>query len=238
MAKLSKEDKNDFISLLDNNADLELISLKLKEYQNFELEGGILGRIFLAYFPPNKEGFTRLVSMEELEKLHKSFHTTNGGDWCRSNQSWLGKQYVIKRFHDKGSISGVKLDGINKNKIEKYRNISKRIVDVLKNRKCAILHISDVEIDHKNGKYTDWENQDTKMQKLEDFQPLSKAANDAKRQHCKECKDSKSRFNAKVLGYKEGYIFGDENTETCVGCYWYDPHHFNEIISKDYEKEC
>jgi hypothetical protein len=36
-------------------------------------------------------------------------------------------------------------------------------------------------------------------QKLEDFQPLSKAANDAKRQHCKICMRTGERFDAKKL---------------------------------------
>jgi len=42
---------------------------------------------------------------------------------------------------------------------------------------------------------------DVKTQTLEDFQPLSKAANDAKRQFCKECRRTRKRFDAKLLEY-------------------------------------
>lgn len=41
----------------------------------------------------------------------------------------------------------------------------------------------------------------TATQTLEDFQPLSKPANDAKRQFCKECKRTGIRYDAKQLGY-------------------------------------
>jgi hypothetical protein len=50
------------------------------------------------------------------------------------------------------------------------------------------LDTSKPEIDHKNGWKNDLSVMNPKTQKLEDFQPLSKSANDAKRQHCKECK--------------------------------------------------
>ena len=74
-------------------------------------------------------------------------------------------------------------------------------------------------------------------QNISDFQPLSKAVNDAKRQHCKECIQTGKRYDAKRLGYKESFIVGDENSSSCPGCYWYDPVKFNEIISKDFVKE-
>ncbi len=51
-------------------------------------------------------------------------------------------------------------------------------------------------------------------QRLEDFQPLSKAANDAKRQFCKECKRTGIRYDAKLLGYPMSYYSGDANTAT------------------------
>ena len=73
-------------------------------------------------------------------------------------------------------------------------------------------------------------------QKEADFQPLSKAANDAKRQHCRECVRTGKRYDAKRLGYKESYIVGNAKTSVCVGCYWYDPLQFNKLISKDFNK--
>jgi len=41
----------------------------------------------------------------------------------------------------------------------------------------------------------------TKTQLLSDFQPLSRAANDAKKQFCKECKKSGMRYDATKIGY-------------------------------------
>ena len=100
-----------------------------------------------------------------------------------------------------------------------------------------ILDVSaNIEVDHKNGRYSDLANISVDSQKKEDFQPLSKSANDAKRQHCKRCVETGKRYNAQRLGYKEGWIVGDENTSNCIGCYWYDPKRFNELISKDYKK--
>ena len=63
--------------------------------------------------------------------------------------------------------------------------------------------------------------------KNEDFQPLCKAANDLKRQACKECKASEKRWDAKNIAgnsvsyYKGGVEYASELG--CVGCYLYDP---------------
>lgn len=42
------------------------------------------------------------------------------------------------------------------------------------------------------------------------FQHLSRAANVAKRRHCNVCKENGKRYDARRLGYKEGWIAGDE----------------------------
>jgi hypothetical protein len=88
----------------------------------------------------------------------------------------------------------------------------------------------------KDGMKDDWRLNDKSYQKLEDFQPLSKTANDAKRQHCKRCLETGIRYDAKKLGYSESYVFGNASSKTCVGCYWYDPVAFNKEISKDFIK--
>lgn len=74
-------------------------------------------------------------------------------------------------------------------------------------------------------------------QTIDDFQPLHKTVNDAKRAHCKKCIESHKRYNAKRLGYKEGWVYGSEEDAICKGCYWYDPKEFNKQISKDFKKE-
>lgn len=73
-----------------------------------------------------------------------------------------------------------------------------------------------------------------KNQQLYDFQPLSKAANDAKRQFCKECIQSGLRYDAKQLGYPISFYQGTlqyDTTNKCVGCFWYDPIEFRKHLS-------
>jgi hypothetical protein len=73
----------------------------------------------------------------------------------------------------------------------------------------------------------------TTTQKLEDFQPLSKPANDAKRQFCKECKSSGLRYDAKKLGYTTSFVYGDlycDDKIGCKGCFWYDPIEYRQKL--------
>ena len=147
--------------------------------------------------------------------------------------SYLGKKYKIKRPQKGGKVFAVRLDGPNANSVKKHRGIRQDIRAEISKQRCVVLDIgSSIEVDHKNGKYDELSNIELENQKIDDFQPLSKAANDAKRQHCKDCIKT-----ARRLGYKEGWVVGDENTSPCIGCYWYDPKRFNQLISKDYKKE-
>ncbi len=181
--------------------------------------------------------FSREILISELRNIHPGFESTNGCQWARSDGSYLGKKYKIKRPKVAGKVYAVQLDGPNHNSIKVHRSIRKDIRDTISKQRCSVLDVgSNIEIDHKNGKYNDLTNISLKDQKLNDFQPLSKAANDAKRQHCKECIRLGKRYDARRLGYKEGWVVGDENTAPCIGCYWYDPKRFNELISRDYNK--
>jgi len=60
---------------------------------------------------------------------------------------------------------------------------------------------------------------------------------DAKKEHCKECKDTKKRFDATILGFKEGWLYGEADTSECDGCYWHDTKFFRKTISADYNPE-
>lgn len=205
---------------------------------SYHLGPKLLGMIFEKYASP-EEGFSRSISIDELIKIHSDFRSTNGNQWARSDNSWLGKKYIIIRTHKNGSVNSIKLDGFNNNSVNKYRGIKADIVKALKNKKCCILDIRSSkgnEIDHKNGKYDSLTNINSSNQKIGDFQVLSKAANDAKRQHCKKCKETGKRYDARRIGYTSAFIVGNENSKTCVGCYWYDPFHFNEVISKNFKK--
>ena len=79
-----------------------------------------------------------------------------------------------------------------------------------------------------------------KNQQLSDFQPLSKAANDAKRQFCKVCMQTNLRYDAKKLGYPISFYAGgsthcgEENA--CIGCYWYDPAEFKKHMERKNEQ--
>lgn len=129
-------------------------------------------------------------------------------------------------------------DGPNANSVKKHRGIRQDIRAEISKQRCVVLDVgSSIEVDHKNGKYDELSNIELENQKIDDFQPLSKAANDAKRQHCKDCIKTGKRYDARRLGYKEGWVVGDENASPCIGCYWYDPKRFNQLISKDYKKE-
>lgn len=234
--KLTTELSNIIIEQLDNAKDSEETLSILKKYSKYELKGSHLGRAFEKLFI-YEEGFSPSITMEELEKCHHSFHTSNGGDWCRTNTSYLGKKYIIGRELKGGKIFSIKTGGFNKNnKIN--QSIKNDILKEIQSRRCVILDIStNIECDHKDGMKDDWRLNNKENQRLDDFQPLSKTANDAKRQHCKKCLKTGKRYDAKKLGYKESYILGSEDSKTCVGCYWYDPKKFNQKISESFDKQ-
>jgi hypothetical protein len=100
----------------------------------------------------------------------------------------------------------------------------------------VILGTSNPEVDHKNGMKNEGRVMLNEDQRLEDFQPLSKPANDAKRQYCKECRQTGIRYDAKKLGYPMSYYQGGarhNNEETaCIGCYWYDPIEFKKHLTE------
>ena len=183
--------------------------------------------LFLELAKPGEDGFSRIVHINEFTGEYASLQMGNGGDWGRDDGP-LGKEFNIKRIKEKGKIIAVSLEGRKKNPT--YRSIDKNIKDIIKKQRCVILYTGEVEVDHKDGRYD--ANSKT-SQKLEDFQPLSKAANNAKRQHCKNCKETGLRFDAKNLGYSVSVLKGSiEYNGSCIGCYWYDPKKFNEEISK------
>lgn len=175
-------------------------------------------------------GFSDPVWRDELDR--HNLGTTNGGDWCRSDGA-LGKYFNIERIKEKGRIIGVKLQGYKKNHFS--GRINKEIRDFYADKPCAVLAVSqNIEIDHKDGR-KDWYNEHE--QTADDFQSLHKTANTAKRQHCKACKESSLRFDARRLGYSVSQWIGPEAySGTCVGCYWHDPIVFNAQVSASYKK--
>lgn len=229
--------------ILSNYPSDEIIRYVKGECQTVQLTPMTLGMLFEIYagIEGNENDpssfFSKEIGIDELKNIHPGFESTNGCQWARSDGSYLGKKYKIKRPKQNGKVAAIQLDGPNNDSIKKFRNIRADIKEKLTTRKCAILDISsNLEVDHKDGKYNLLSNINSITQKESDFQILSKAANDAKRQHCKECIKTGKRYDAKRLGYKESYIVGDENTSSCLGCYWYDPQKFNKLISQNFEK--
>lgn len=193
-----------------------------------------LTEIFLEHYPPDENGVTEIAWIEDLVKLDIRFQTNNGCQWARKGSS-LDKTYIIKRFNAKemglsnvawNRIVAIQLQGL-KEKIENH-TIPIEVRNALKGKPCVVLGVvsSDMEIDHKNGKYN------SESYSLDDFQPMTKAVNDAKREHCKKCNASNCRFDAKSLGYPISFSEGDKNSPFCQGCFWYDPLAFRKALMK------
>lgn len=182
--------------------------------------------VFLNLAKPNEDGCSRWITRKELEDNGIGFG--NGGDFIRAN-STLDKKYIILK--DKTITPGNKIDAVKLNGLKEKENnfsqyIPKYIYDAISKAKCSVLGTSNPEVDHKDGRKINSNNLT-----INDFQPLSKAANDAKRQFCKECKKSNKRFDAKNLGYKKSFTEGSKNYEgSCIGCYWYDVKDFNSKV--------
>jgi len=197
--------------------------------------------LFIELAKPNSNGISRWIKVSEFTGKYKELQLGNGGSRCRKSSS-LAKEYIVefdKNITAGNSIDRVRLNGLNTNKYFN-QNIRQDIKNYYKNQNCVMLGINGnsentkIEIDHKDGRKDDRRVSNIKTQKLEDFQPLSKAANDIKRQICKKCKETNKRWNAKNLkGNPFEFYYGDENyTEEvgCNGCYQYDPVEYRKTV--------
>ncbi len=203
--------------------------------------------IFLELAQPDSEGFSRWVSVSEFTGKYKDLQLGNGGSWCRAN-SILAKAYIVE--FDKNQTSGNSIDRIRLNGFNIKRifnqNIRKDIKDYYKTQNCVMLGINGnsentkIEIVHKDGRKDDHLISNPQTQKLSDFQPLSKAANDVKRQICKKCKETNKRWGAKnIKGNPYDFYIGDENYSEglgCKGCYQYDPVEYRKVIVRKISK--
>ena len=189
------------------------------------------------------DGKSRWVSVDEYIGKYKDLKHFNGLGWARRS-SRLGKEFNIRvdRSQTVGNrIDRIKLDGFNTSSSRHHtQSIRADIKKTISAMPCAILDTKvscdhKVEVDHKDGRKVDDRVMNTKTQKLSDFQPLSKPANDAKREHCNKCKASGCRYDAKRLGYSKSVWKGSveyDDSIGCEGCYWYCPFTFNKEVSK------
>ena len=170
------------------------------------------------------------MPVQEFRGKYSVLTFGNGGDWCRRDGS-LARKYNVERHKEKGAIVAVVLHGFNKTLTK--RPINAAIRRGICAKRCVVLGTGNPECDHKDGRLDDPRLADTSKQKPDDFQPLSKAANNAKRQHCRECMEKGMRFDARTLGFKRPQIKGDGVYRgSCVGCYWHDPLRFHEEVSE------
>ena len=189
----------------------------------------------------------------------------NGGNYVRTDSNGLfqqqydytlikdnGVNHNIPHFDEAGNlipkasgkILGIQFNGpMTEEKLElrkKYQthdhSIPKNIhTSVLKNAVCPVLGLtSTLQWDHKDGTYE----KTSKELTVEDGQALSASANITKRTHCKQCQKVNKRFDARLLGFLVGWLKGDENYTTevgCEGCYWHDVKKFHHEISMNYK---
>jgi hypothetical protein len=177
----------------------------------------------------DEDGFSDIVPRTVL--ADNGLKTINGGDWCRTDGT-LGLIFNIERKIEKGKIASVRLCGYKKNTFE--RRVDKIMREHYRKMPCVILSVlsGHVEVDHKDGRYDRY---GRLSENPLDYQPLHKCANDAKRTHCKRCKETGLRFNACLLGYSVSqYKGGEKYSGSCIGCYWYDPIEFNKNVSVSY----
>lgn len=192
--------------------------------------------LFLQLAKPDKNGVSRWVHVSEFVGEYANLAFGNGASWARK-ESTLAKKYIVEFYKDDtpgNSIDRIRVNGFNNGDYSQH--ISAAIKREIKARRCVILGTSNPEVDHKNGMKNESRVMKNENQKLSDFQPLSKAANDAKRQFCKECMRTGIRYDAKQLGYPMSYYQGgskhNNEENACVGCYWYDPLEFKRHLKE------
>ena len=184
---------------------------------------------------PNEDGISEWVDVNQFTGEYVTLRLGNGACWCRKGSALANKYVVEKQRSDVTSgrpTCKIRLNGFNTAQAFN-QNIRQDIRDFYAGKPCVMLGIcgksinTSVELDHKDGRKNDPNVSDTLTQKNEHFQPLCKAANDAKRQFCLDCIATGKRWNAQnIEGNPYAYYAGDERyTEDlrCVGCYQYDP---------------
>lgn len=204
--------------------------------------------LFIELASPNKDGKSRWVYVNEFTGKYVDLQLGNGGSWCRASSS-LAKRYIIEfdKQQTKGnSIDAIRLAGFKKEDTFNH-NIRKDIKEYYRTQRCVMLGVcgfsenTRIEIDHKDGRKDDWRVSNPATQQLSDFQPLCKAANDVKRQICKECRQTGLRWNAQnIKGNPYPFYEGNEvYTEElgCRGCYQFDPVAYRISCVKKITKE-
>lgn len=179
----------------------------------------------LQEFKPDRDGISNWVQLDYLKLKYPKKANHFGGKGANGSGFFtreLGLDFKFEKDH-KTTPTARRCIGFNWNK-QVNRSIKSEIWKAVVKLPCVVLGTNtDVQCDHKNGRYTD-ANLSIDRQRIDQFQPLHASANGAKREHCDRCKKDNKRFDARLLGYPKGWLYGDAQYEgTCQGCFWYDP---------------
>jgi hypothetical protein len=197
--------------------------------------------LFLELAQPDENGISRWVSTSEFVGKYSTLELLNGLSWGRKS-STIAKKYILetdKSITTRNKIDRIRLNGFNTCHSSTHtQSIRSDIKREIAQKRCVMLGTNrscdhKTEVDHKNGRKDDSRVMNTITQTIDDFQPLSKPANDAKRQFCKECKEANLRYDAKLLGYPISFTVGNSNYTAelgCIGCFWYDPIAFRQAL--------
>lgn len=199
--------------------------------------------LFLELAKPDNEGKSRWVYVSEFVGEYKKLKLGNGLSWGRKT-SPLAKKYLLDISKKGISVDAIRTIGFNTNK-SFNQAIRSDIKEYYKNKPCVMLGVvgnsenTKIEVDHKDGRKNDERVSNLETQKLEDFQPLCKAANDAKRQICKRCMATNCRWDARnIPGNPIPYYEGGKELDKygCKGCYQYDPVEYRKKVIEKVKK--
>ena len=167
-------------------------------------------------FQPDKNGYSRKVSREEIENSNLTWSKNGNG---RRNVYFQVQKYKWVAERGKGNkVISLKLDGLNESVILN-QTIRKDIKDKLYTQTrsnfaptCLVSLVDkDKEIDHRWGRKDsplyDRINE-TSKQTIDDFQLLSHSHNQFKREQCKKCTMTNIRFDDTIWDDSVG----------CSGC--------------------
>ena len=125
----------------------EIIRYVKGECQTIQLTPMTLGMIFEVYagIKYNEDDptscFSKEIPIEELKNIHPNFESTNGCQWARSDNSYLGKKYKIRRPKKGGKVSAIQLDGPNENSEKIQRDKSRYQRKLNEKKMCCFRYI-------------------------------------------------------------------------------------------------
>jgi hypothetical protein len=206
-------------------------AISVDELKKMKVQREFYRNIVLFESNPGDDNIGEWVSIATLQEYSVGFKTTNGQEWDRSDAKSPFK-YNIEPGRDFGSNAKTKYR-INGLKAGITHTIPKSVYDHFKklNKVCPFLGTRhNMHVDHKKGRNRSPEEDGSAD--ISKYQYISDKANLAKRQHCKECRDTNKRFDAKKMGgYSVSVVEGKlEYNEAigCKGCYMFDPVEFRE----------